>query len=81
MDSLTELPCHDETEDERPVQPTINGLTVDEQLEVVRGLGKYLYNQGVVTDTVRFSLNLKGEEPSANAYQALECISGELFRR
>lgn len=36
------------------IETAINGLTVDEQLEVVRGLSKYLYNQGVVTDTVRF---------------------------
>jgi phosphatidate cytidylyltransferase len=35
------------------IETAINGLTVDEQLELVRGLGKYLYNQGVVTDTVR----------------------------
>lgn len=28
----------------------INGLTVDEQLEVVRGLSKYLYNQGAVSE-------------------------------
>lgn len=34
------------------IEMAINGLTVDEQLEVVRGLGKYLYNQGVVPDTV-----------------------------
>ncbi|RAO70632.1 uncharacterized protein BHQ10_006644 [Talaromyces amestolkiae] len=45
------------------IETAINGLTVDEQLEVVRGLSKYLYNQGVVTDT------------------ALECLTGELFRR
>jgi phosphatidate cytidylyltransferase len=45
------------------IETAINGLTVDEQLEVVRGLSKYLYNQGVVTNT------------------ALECITGELFRR
>jgi len=28
----------------------INGLTVDEQFEVIRGLSKYLYNQGAVSE-------------------------------
>ena len=31
----------------------INGLTVDEQFEVIRGLSKYLYNQGAVSEKVR----------------------------
>lgn len=39
------------------IETAINGLTVEEQLEVVRGLGKYLYNQGVVTDVVCFFLS------------------------
>ncbi|KAL4998272.1 cytidylyltransferase family-domain-containing protein [Aspergillus recurvatus] len=34
------------------IEAAINGLTVDEQLEVVRGLSKYLYNQGAVPDSV-----------------------------
>jgi phosphatidate cytidylyltransferase len=34
------------------IETAINGLTVDEQLEVVRGLGKYLYNQGAVSESV-----------------------------
>jgi phosphatidate cytidylyltransferase len=34
------------------IETAINGLTVDQQLEVVRGLGKYLYNQGAVSETV-----------------------------
>jgi phosphatidate cytidylyltransferase len=36
------------------IETAINGLTVDEQLEVVRGLGKYLYNQGAVSESVCF---------------------------
>jgi phosphatidate cytidylyltransferase len=36
------------------IETAINGLTVDEQLEVVRGLGKYLYNQGAVSESVSF---------------------------
>jgi phosphatidate cytidylyltransferase len=38
------------------IETAINGLTVEEQLEVVRGLGKYLFNQGVVSDAVCFFL-------------------------
>ncbi|KAJ5164642.1 Phosphatidate cytidylyltransferase eukaryota [Penicillium coprophilum] len=34
------------------IETAINGLTVDEQLEVVRGLGKYLYNQGAVSESI-----------------------------
>lgn len=41
------------------IESAINGLTVEEQLEVVRGLGKYLYNQGVVTETVSLAYNSK----------------------
>ncbi|KAJ5710509.1 hypothetical protein N7488_004665 [Penicillium malachiteum] len=34
------------------IETAINGLTVEDQLEVVRGLSKYLYNQGIVSDTI-----------------------------
>ncbi|KAJ5171790.1 hypothetical protein N7492_004383 [Penicillium capsulatum] len=34
------------------IETAINGLTVDEQLEVVRGLGKYLYNQGEIPENI-----------------------------
>ncbi|KAL4990221.1 cytidylyltransferase family-domain-containing protein [Aspergillus falconensis] len=34
------------------IEAAINGLTIDEQLEVVRGLSKYLYNQGAVPESV-----------------------------
>lgn len=34
------------------IETAINGLTVEEQLDVVKGLGKYLYNQGAVADKV-----------------------------
>ncbi|KAL2218270.1 phosphatidate cytidylyltransferase [Thermoascus aurantiacus ATCC 26904] len=34
------------------IETAINGLTVDEQLEVIRGLGKYLYNQGAVSEKI-----------------------------
>ena len=40
------------------IETAINGLTVEEQLEVVRGLGKYLYNQGTVSESVRLSFSL-----------------------
>lgn len=34
------------------IETAIAGLTVDEQIEVVKGISKYLYNQGVVTEKV-----------------------------
>ncbi|KAI9376656.1 cytidylyltransferase family-domain-containing protein [Aspergillus egyptiacus] len=34
------------------IEAAITGLTVEEQLEVVRGLGKYLYNQGELSESV-----------------------------
>lgn len=34
------------------IESAIVGLTVEEQIEVVRGLSKYLYNQGVLTEKV-----------------------------
>jgi len=34
------------------IETAINGLTVEEQIDVVRGLSKYLYNQGAVSDKV-----------------------------
>ncbi|GAQ11101.1 putative phosphatidate cytidylyltransferase [Aspergillus lentulus] len=39
------------------IEAAINGLTVEEQFEVVRGLGKYLYNQGTVSETILDCLN------------------------
>ncbi|KAL1998554.1 hypothetical protein VTN02DRAFT_5971 [Thermoascus thermophilus] len=39
------------------IETAINGLTVDEQLEVVKGLGKYLYNQGAVSEKILDCLN------------------------
>jgi phosphatidate cytidylyltransferase len=38
------------------ISEAINGLTPEEQLDVVRGLGKYLNNQGVVSDKVLLCL-------------------------
>ena len=34
------------------IETAITGLTVEEQLEVIRGLSKYLYNQGAVSENV-----------------------------
>jgi phosphatidate cytidylyltransferase len=36
------------------LEMAIAGLTVEQQVEVVRGLSKYLVNQGVIPDTVGF---------------------------
>jgi phosphatidate cytidylyltransferase len=35
------------------IETAITGLSPEEQLEVVRGLSKYLYNQGVLSEKVR----------------------------
>lgn len=35
------------------IEAAIVGLTVEEQIEVVKGLSKYLYNQGAVSERVR----------------------------
>ena len=40
------------------IEIAINGLTAEEQLEAFRGLGKYLFNQGTVSETVCFSFSL-----------------------
>ena len=37
------------------IETAITGLTIGEQIEVVKGLGKYLYNQGAVSEKVRES--------------------------
>lgn len=36
------------------IETAIVGLTVEEQIDVVKGLSKYLYNQGVVSGEVRY---------------------------
>ena len=38
------------------MEAAITGLTYEEQMELVKGLGKYLYNQGVMPETVRVDL-------------------------
>lgn len=40
------------------LETAINGLTVEEQIELVRGMGQYLNNQGIVTEAVSSSLPL-----------------------
>lgn len=39
------------------IETAITGLTAEEQMEVVRGLAKHLYNQGVIGDKVPEFLN------------------------
>ena len=39
------------------METAIQGLTGEEQIEVVRGLAKYLVNQGVVGETLLDCLN------------------------
>jgi phosphatidate cytidylyltransferase len=38
------------------IETAITGLTPEEQLEVVRGLSKYLFNQGVISEKVSVQL-------------------------
>ena len=38
------------------IESAITGLTADEQIEVVKGLSKYLYNQGSISEKVRLTL-------------------------
>lgn len=55
------------------IESAINGLTPDEQIELVKGMTRYLTNQGVVSHNVcepkteRFYTN-------ANLLQLLDCI-------
>ena len=34
----------------------ITSLTVEEQIELVKGMGRYLSNQGIVTEAVRLTI-------------------------
>jgi phosphatidate cytidylyltransferase len=51
------------------IEAAINGLTVEEQFEVVRGLGKYLYNQGTVSETVCSIVFDKNGPPAHKSYR------------
>ena len=63
----------------------ITGLTYDEQMDVIKGLTKYLHNQEAVSDTVSilFSSVLKFMcLTAANTIrQVMQCITSELIRR
>lgn len=39
------------------IETAINGLTVEEQIELVKGISKYLHNQGAVSGRVLECLN------------------------
>jgi len=45
------------------IENAITGLTVEEQVEVVKGLAKYLFNQGVVSPKVRDSIQFSVPHP------------------
>ncbi|KAB8297962.1 hypothetical protein EYC80_001739 [Monilinia laxa] len=40
------------------IETVINGLTAEEQMELVKGISKHLYNQGVITEGVLDCLNV-----------------------
>jgi phosphatidate cytidylyltransferase len=54
------------------IESAMWGLTPDEQVEVIRGLGKHLYNQGVLSEKVSIAL-------SRNPYQSLTAGIGTLL--
>ncbi len=45
------------------IESAITGLTIDEQMEVVRGLSKYLYNQGTLSESVRTLIHQFNSHP------------------
>lgn len=71
------------------IETAITGLTADEQLELVKGLSKYLYNQGTVSEKVWLLSNIpqRTSGPTSNVfalltfYQVLDCLSPEFLRR
>lgn len=40
------------------IETVINGLTPEEQMELVKGIGKHLYNQGTVSESVCSTIQL-----------------------
>jgi len=62
------------------IETAITGLTVEEQMEVVRGLGKYLYNQGAVSEKVRSVLFFLLGSTNGH-FQVVDCLNGELLRK
>ena len=60
------------------IETAITGLSPEEQLEVVRGLSKYLYNQGIVSETVNTLCPCVGLVLTMR--QALQCLGNKLKR-
>lgn len=52
------------------IETAITGLTVDEQMQVVKGLSKYLYNQGAVSEKVRHPF-FSGKEALTRSFLGL----------
>lgn len=50
------------------IETAINGLTVDQQVDLVKGMGKYLYNQGVVSETVCEFLSFFFDSPAVTYF-------------
>jgi phosphatidate cytidylyltransferase len=48
------------------LEMAITGLTAEEQIEVVKGLSKYLVNQGLVSDGVSYTSCNPYRVPKAN---------------
>ena len=60
------------------IETAITGLSPEEQLEVVRGLSKYLYNQGIVSEKVNTLCPCVGLVLTMR--QALQCLGNKLKR-
>jgi len=64
------------------MEMAITGLTAEEQVELIRGMGRYLANQGVVKESVRPDVCLPHDvaEPT-NISQVLACLDNTLPMR
>jgi hypothetical protein len=62
------------------MESAITGLTPEEQVELIRGMGRYLSNQGVVKDSVSPLIARKqtGSEAVLTALQVLACLDNTL---
>jgi phosphatidate cytidylyltransferase len=66
------------------IESAITGLTPEEQIELVKGISKHLYNQGVITDGVRVTSLSRAHSSSqahSNNSQVLECFTQASRRR
>lgn len=64
------------------IETAITGLSPEEQLDVVRGLSKYLYNQGVVSEKVSPSYAMSCQSILTYSFrQVMHCLGPKLGKR